>query len=413
MTDRGRILFVASSYPRFKGDSTATFVHNLAADLIALGWSVDALVPHAPGLTLHEEMDGVQVYRFRYFQPESAQTVCYGSGALVNLRTNPINYLKLPALVVAQWAAVSSRLKKSRYDLVHSHWILPQALTAGVAAHRANVGHVATAHGSDVLALKGGASRLIKKFTLRFADAITVNSSATEGSVRRLVLDGSHVHLIPMGATSPRDLSPEERDKAAALKARLRRGDGPLLAFVGRLIAEKGVADLLHALQLIVETLPEATAVIVGDGQDRSQFEALAEKLGISSRVTFVGKVPNNDVPIYLQLSDAFVAPSVTSAQGGVEAQGVSIAEAMLAGVPVIATRSGGIVDSVRDAETGLLVDEHAPEQIAAAAIKLHRSPELRARLIEVAGKWAKGQLTRGASANAFSELYQRVIADR
>lgn len=413
MTQRGRILFVASSYPRYQGDPTATFIRNLAVDLAELGWSIDVLVPHAPSLRRSEVMDGLAIRRFRYFLPESEQTVCYGSGALINLRTSPLNYLKLPALIASQWAAVTSSLARAHYDLVHSHWILPQALTAGIAAHLRNVPHIATAHGGDVFALQGGALGAVKRLALRFADAVTVNSSVTEGVVQSLTANTAGVHVIPMGATDLPPQTQREIDAIAELKRTYARAGGPLLIFVGRLIDEKGVADLLRAVQILAKTHPNTSLVVVGEGQDRAKFESLASELGITPRTAFVGKVPNDQVPLYLRASDVFVAPSVTSTQGWVEAQGVTIAEAMLAGLPVVATRSGGIVDSIRDNVSGLLVREHSPNEIATAIIKLHESSELRATLTQAAKRVAQLRYTRSASASAFSDLYEQVISRR
>ena len=72
------------------------FGHDLAKDLQDSGWHVDVLAPHAPGAYRKETMDNVNVERFRYFWPETHQTVCYQGGALINLRTDRTNYLKLP-----------------------------------------------------------------------------------------------------------------------------------------------------------------------------------------------------------------------------------------------------------------------------------------------------------------------------
>ncbi len=106
----GRILSVTSTFPRWRGDSTAPFVLHLAQDLQALGWQVDVLAPHAPGAATAEVLDGVSVERFRYLWAASQQTVCDQGGALANLRRRPLERLKLPALVAAELIAVAHRL---------------------------------------------------------------------------------------------------------------------------------------------------------------------------------------------------------------------------------------------------------------------------------------------------------------
>ena len=148
----GRVLLVTSNFPRWQGDATTPFVLNLAQDLQDVGWQVDVLAPHAPGALIRERLGGLEVERFRYLWPESLESVCYQGGALVNLRQKRSNFLKLPALVLSEWLAVVRRLRTGRYDLLNSHWILPQGFTGTLAARLLGVPHVLTVHGGDVFA---------------------------------------------------------------------------------------------------------------------------------------------------------------------------------------------------------------------------------------------------------------------
>jgi phosphatidylinositol alpha-1,6-mannosyltransferase len=151
----GRILCVTSNFPRWTGDSTTPFVLHLAQDLQQLGWHIDILAPHAEGTALRETLGGVQVERFRYLWPSSLETVCYQGGALINLRKNRTNYLKLPALISSECLNLFLRLKGGKYDLLHSHWILPQGFTGILTAGLLRIPHVTTVHGGDVLVCKG------------------------------------------------------------------------------------------------------------------------------------------------------------------------------------------------------------------------------------------------------------------
>jgi glycosyltransferase involved in cell wall biosynthesis len=184
-----------------------------------------------------------------------------------------------------------------------------------------------------------------------------------------------------------------------------------LLIFVGRLVEEKGVSDLLAAVAILRRTLVDVTALIVGDGQERPQLQQLAEELGIADRVTFAGWVASERVHSYVSAADVFVGPSKRAREGGVEGQGLAFIEAMLAGTPVIATASGGIVDAVLHEQTGLLVPEASPDDIAAAVLRLVAEPALAARLRQEGAALARREFTRDASAQAFSELYQHVLS--
>lgn len=403
---RGTVLCLTSSFPRWEGDSTTPFILNLCSDLQGQGWEVHVLAPHAPGAADHEILGGVRVERFRYLWPASLETVCYQGGALINLRHRPWNYAKLPMLVMSELLAVERRLRSRTYDLLHCHWILPQGFVGAISARRWHVPSVLTVHGGDIFGLRGRLLTWFKSVALRRTDAITVNSSVTLDAVRQIAPGMATVRQIPMGATD----APPQQDKVAQLRRSLRRGSGPLLAFVGRLVDEKGVEDLVLAARLLVNRRPDLTVLIVGEGQDRQRFEALASNSGLGDRIYFIGWVPADDVVNYLAAADVFVAPSRTSADGWKEAQGLAIVEAMLANVPVVATRSGGIVDSIHDGSTGLLVDERAPHQIAAAIERLTDDQLLAQRLRSAARARASARFTRASAATAFSDLYAEAL---
>jgi glycosyltransferase involved in cell wall biosynthesis len=408
---RRRVLIITSTFPRWAGDSTPPFILHLAQDLSELGWSPLVLAPHAPGARLEECIGGVRVRRFRYVWPERWQTLCYQGGALGNLHRCKATRLQLPSLVASEWAALVVAILRFKPDVVHSHWILPQGLTAGLATRMlGGVPHVATVHGSDVFALNGNLMRACKRLALRLCDAITTNSSATFKAVNDLGRAHRGLVRIPMGVSSGG--VPDQR-VIAGLRARHRRDRGPLLVFVGRLIEEKGVADLLQAVSLLAPVLPDVSAVIVGDGPQRQDLERLTHELGIASRVFFAGWIPSGDVPCYLAAADVFIGPSKRGRDGTTEAQGLAFIEAMLAGTPVIASAIGGIVDAVRDESTGLLVRERSPEDIASAVKRLVTDSSLRQRLRENARELAARELTREASARAFSILFERVLAER
>jgi glycosyltransferase involved in cell wall biosynthesis len=341
------------------------------------------------------------VERFRYLWPSALETVCYQGGALINLRNQPSNYLKLPAFVVAEWFMLLRKLASRKYDLLHSHWILPQGFTGVLSAGILNVPHVTTIHGSDLFALQGGLLKWFKRFTLHQADAVTVNSSVTEHAAREVADRITCLRRIPMGVSKADTVA---SSAITEIRQRFRSDAGPLLVFVGRVVEEKGVEDLIRSVELLKSRLSGVSALVVGEGQDRIKFEALAEKLRISERVNFTGWVNNDRIPTYLAAADIFVGPSKF------ESQGLTFIEAMMARVPVIAARTGGIVDSVIHEKTGLLVDIGAPEQIASAVLRMVNEPELLTPMIEQAYHRAMDLFSRESTAQHFSDLYNQLL---
>ena len=401
-----RILCVTSNFPRWEGDSTTPFVLHLAEDLQDLGWQVDVLAPHAPSSVSQEVLAGVNVERFRYFWPASLETVCYQGGALINLQQNRSNYIKLPALVFFEWFAIVRRLLWGNYDLLHSHWILPQGFTGVLAAKPFRLPHVITVHGSDAFALQGKVLGRFKRFSLSGADAVTVNSSATKKQVLSIAPTLSEPSLIPMGFSTTKP----DQQRVTDLRSEYRQKNGPLLVFVGRLVYQKGVDDLIQAIAIVKKRLPDVKALIVGDGQMRGDLENLVNQLDVADQVIFTGWVEPSDVSNYVAAADIFIGPSKRSPDGAVEAQGLTFLEAMAAGTVVIATAIGGITDSVKHEETGLLVPTDSPGAIANSILRLEENSSLKDYLVSQSKK-VLCKFTREASVSDFSDLFEEQIA--
>jgi glycosyltransferase involved in cell wall biosynthesis len=269
--------------------------------------------------------------------------------------------------------------------------------------------HVTTVHGGDVFSLQGRVLKPFKTIALRGSDAVTVNSSATARSVAEIA--GSQVtpELIPMGT----DVGEPDPEIVSRVRRKYRSKQGPLLVFVGRLVPEKGVFDVLEALRIIKQGLPGATALIVGEGPSRAVLENLAHASDLLGSVHFAGWVKPAEVVSHMAAGDFVLGPSKQSPDGWVEAFGLTMVEAMASGTPLITTRSGGIPDVVSDGETGILVDPGNIESIASAVIDLLRNPEIASRIATAARHRARSRHSRKASAAAFSELFERVIQDK
>ncbi|HET9379048.1 MAG TPA: glycosyltransferase family 4 protein [Chthoniobacterales bacterium] len=147
-------------------------------------------------------------------------------------------------------------------------------------------------------------------------------------------------------------------------------GKGRRLLFVGRLVAAKGLPILLKALA----TLEGIQLEVVGDGPDRKMLEDLAQSLGLSNRVEFLGYQSQADVRELLKQTDVFALSSFA------EGVPVVLMEAMAAGIPVVATRIAGIPELVQHEKSGLLVAPGDPVDIARAIRLLLEDPELRNR---------------------------------
>jgi phosphatidylinositol alpha-1,6-mannosyltransferase len=158
-------------------------------------------------------------------------------------------------------------------------------------------------------------------------------------------------------------------------------------------------------MKSIVRIHAEVRLVIAGDGPEMGTLKDQSTALGIADQVEFTGWMNSDELHQLYQAADLFIAAPTRGAGGEVEAFGLVFVEASLAGLPIVATRSGGIVDIVLEGETGLLVDEDEPEQLAAAIQSLLADPG-RARQLGAAGRMRAEELfTRERAADDFSAL--------
>jgi glycosyltransferase involved in cell wall biosynthesis len=136
-----------------------------------------------------------------------------------------------------------------------------------------------------------------------------------------------------------------------------------IVGVVARLEPEKGHPTLLEAWPRVLQRVPDAYLLLVGEGSKRTELEQLARELKVAHRVVFTGR--RDDVPAVTAAFDVAVLPSYR------EAQGLTILEAMALSRPVVASNVGGIPEVIEDGVTGLLVPPHDPEALAAAIVRL------------------------------------------
>ncbi len=200
---------------------------------------------------------------------------------------------------------------------------------------------------------------------LRAADAIIGSTFdyIESSDARKIFLEQKNKwHEIPFGVNTER-FAPREKPLELFVQHDLNI-QNPTVLFVGGMdIAHtfKGIPVLLQAIKRVRETLPNMQLVLVGDGEERHNFEMLARGMGLAKCVRFVGRASNEGLPLYYNMADVFVLPSIH--QG--EAFGMVLLEAMASGVPVIASDIPGVRTVAEQA--GMTVERKDPVALAAA----------------------------------------------
>jgi phosphatidylinositol alpha-1,6-mannosyltransferase len=175
-----------------------------------------------------------------------------------------------------------------------------------------------------------------------------------------------------------------ERDDGRALLIRDRFGlrGKKVIVTVSRLVERKGQDKVIEAMPGILDAVPDAVYLVVGDGPDRARLHSLASRLGVDNRVIFVGSVPYDEAPAFYSAADVFAMPN-REMPGDFEGFGIVFLEANARGLPVIGGRSGGAQNAVADGFSGYLVNPTDVDDVARRLIELLRDPELAQRLGE------------------------------
>jgi colanic acid/amylovoran biosynthesis glycosyltransferase len=178
-----------------------------------------------------------------------------------------------------------------------------------------------------------------------------------------------------------------------------------------RLIPKKGVETTLRAFARLSGIHPASTLTIAGDGPLAEPLRALAGKLGVASRVSFLGFLPEEKLRELLYQSHLFLHPSVTGPDGDREGVPNSLLEAMASGLPVAATRHGGIPEAVLDGETGLLVPEETDGKLAAAIAALTADPARYESMSAAAARSVAARWELGAQTRLLESFYDEALA--
>lgn len=207
------------------------------------------------------------------------------------------------------------------------------------------------------------------------------------------------VHVIPNGVDVAR-FCPNPVARQAVRRDLKLHADVPLFGIVAALRQEKNHLLFLRAAKLVRQAVPDARFLIVGDGPRREQIEVAARGAGLHESVLMLGT--RSDIPDLLAALDVFVLPSL------VEANPVSILEAMASGLPVIATRVGSVPETVEEGRTGYLAATGDANAIARRCVYLASHPEVAHQL----GQNARDAVVRRWSLRQMVKGYERLIRD-
>jgi glycosyltransferase involved in cell wall biosynthesis len=284
-----------------------------------------------------------------------------------------------------------SLIRRFRPDLVQVHFMDPTLNVLGW-AHTKPL--LVSVWGSDVAMPRNAVNELFRRYGLRSADIVTATNPLLEYMVRSHVGLSAKVEVIPFGIDL--DLfQPGFPPPRTPFR----------IGFVKHLEPVYGYDILIKAAALMHREIGSMELVIVGGGSRLNHARGLVQELGINDMVSFLGRVPNDQLPGLLGGFHALAMPSLS------ESFGVSALEASACGVPVVASRTGGIPDVVRDGETGFLVPPRDPAALAERLAWLAGHPSEASRMGAEGRRFVERHYNWTACAERMELVQQQLVA--
>ena len=398
-----RVAVVAEYYPRRRDPVLGVWAHRQAVAARGAGAEVAALVLERPippadaarqvvrgrvrplgrairAITAqprHDTLDGIDVEYVRFLAPPRARS-----------------YASWGRWAARPLAAALARLADSgRLDLIHAHYAAPAGVAALDFAGPRGIPLVVSVHGGDVLGreLAGPVGRAAVGRVLAESDAVLCNSRATLTRAAALAGSDRKMRVVHLGADAPAAGSP--------------RHDEPTIATLGHVIERKRHSDVLRALRLVRDSIPEVRWTVIGDGPALPGLRAMAQDLGLVDRVRFTGQLPPPRAADELARCHLMVMPSVD------EAFGVAYVEALACGVPAIGSRGEGGPEEIAAAGGGMvLVPPADVEELAAAIVGCLSDAERLRRLSAAARTTAAAHFSWEACGRATVAAYRDAL---
>jgi glycosyltransferase involved in cell wall biosynthesis len=381
-------------FPSNEQDPKGVFVRDLAVEISLRGHEVHVVTPMRPGTAKEEFLDNVWVHRYPYYGWRKGTQ-------LGQLRGTPI--LLLGSLIVLGIFKCITTVMKHNADLVHAYWVIPGGFIGLIAGWITRRPVVATAAGSDLnLAPKLSFVRLLTTLTLKGIDRLLPVSRSLEQLAVELGLPLNKAWTIH----GPVGIDIQEFTKTQS-EASICEEYKKCLLWVGHLTPPKRLDTILRAMVKVISNHSDCHLVVAGDGKLRSSYERLAEELVIRTHVHFQGSVPHSQVLQMLPTADLLIHCSEH------EGLGLAIMEAMGAGLPVVASRVGGVPDLVCEGETGFMLSPDDVEGYAERIIALLKNDQLRKELGNKGRKFAEKYLNKDTILSQTEKVYQDVLNER
>lgn len=387
------LLVLTTSFPNRSNPASGVFVRRLLENLPEV-FHVTVVTPDTDCSSGEIIETGIQKQPFRY-APRKYQTLAHQAGGLpMVLHNRKADLVFLPCLCLAAFTATMRRARKA--DLIHGQWVV-SGLISGIVGLLMRRPVVTTLRGKDYTwAHKFGFGKLLLRWCLCLnRRVVTVSREMARQLSVWFPKQGHKILFIPNGV----DVSfSKDSQYASGLYT---------LAVIGSLIPRKRVDVVMRAFAQFMQSTNKARLIIVGQGPERNNLSALAERLGLANQVHFFGSQEPERIADILRSCNALVLASESEGRPNV------VLEAMATGVPVIAGDIDGVREIIEHEHNGLLFPVGDVARLAACMARLREDRELGDRLAANARQWIDDQgLSWSQSAGQYADVYHQVIQE-
>lgn len=374
-----RLLILTSEFPPGPG-GIGTHAYNLASQLHGLGWKVTV------------------IGRQDYVAPEECQSFnCSLPFDVMSLR--PLAWTAVDAAY--RWGKVIPSALLRQADVIMLTGL--QSVWLGAALpRRAPV--VAIGHGTE-FGVSGWRLALARAAFERANHVVCVSEFTRDYMLKKGIVP-KNVSVIHNGADH-RTFFRLPENETAEFKRRQGYNGYQLLLTVGHVSERKGQDIVIRALPAILSEFPKAHYLIAGLPSQQSEYQRLAQQLGVENHVHFLGKVSTGDLVHLYNACDIFVLTSRHTDDGDFEGYGIVAIEAALCGAPAVVAGGSGLSEAVKNGVTGLVVPPEAPSETAEALTWLLRDQNLRQSLADQARFSAETEQTWAKRAATYDALFR------
>ena len=403
-------------YPMTNG--VAVFAHNLAKGLAKQGHEVLVICPSFKGRQYRVKRDGVTTMYLRSirfpFYPDQINKVPDGK-EILGVPLPRLAYRHGLWITVDPYPALKRVLNKFHPDVIHNQTAEMIAIAARRYAKKYDVPMVSTGHAYPdnitsqlkiLKPIKRPLDAVLRTYMASFLKHSEYATMPTEMAIDDLVpkkRKSFKVTVEPLSnGVDLAQFGPKKAPLRIYKKYRLPT-DRPIVLYVGRVDPEKSISNVVTAFSGVLEAVPEALLVIVGDGTDRRRLTDLVEALGIQQSVRFLGRVMPPDVMEIYRTAQVFATASET------ETQGIVLIEAAATALPLVAVDAGAVRELCQHKKNGILCHPGDVEEMTDALVKILKNPDVRERYGKASLEISKKHdLNR--TLGRFVEIYEEAI---